>query len=150
MLIGKIIVSEEAGDWDVATTVRTIIKRVGDPVVWNAVSQAMRVLGRQFVLGRDISEAIKRSQDKGSKGYTHSYGMLGKTDYTAHDAGVPAGLFGTIDQVFVSDIKNAQDLAGVVLEQGAVDHRDVRMTLASRNGPILPLIENLVDWRGPC
>ena len=107
-------------------------------------------IGRQFVLGRDIGEAIKRSQDKESKGYTHSYDMLGKTAHIDHDAGVTASLFGTIDQVSVSDIKNAPDLAGVFLEQGAVDHHNVRMALASRNGPILPLIKNLVDWRGPC
>jgi hypothetical protein len=64
--------------------------------------------------------------------------MLGEAAHTAHMPGVTAGLFGTIDQVSVSNIKSA------------ADHRDVRMTLASRNGPILPLIDNLADWRGPC
>ena len=76
--------------------------------------------------------------------------MLGEAAHTAHMPGVPVGLFGTIDQVSVSNIKSAPDLADVVLEQGAADHRDVRMTLASRNGPILPLIDNTADWRGPC
>lgn len=86
MLTGKVIAPDEAGDWDIATTVRTMIKRVGDPVVRNAVSQAMKVLGRQFVLGRDIGEAIERSQENESKGYTHSYDMLGEAAHTAEDA----------------------------------------------------------------
>lgn len=86
MLTGRVIAPEEAADWDVAATVRAMIKRIGDPVIRNAVSQSMRVLGHQFVLGRDINEAVKRSSDFAAKGYTYSYDMLGEAAHTADDA----------------------------------------------------------------
>ncbi len=86
MLTGKVIAPEDAELWDVAGTVRAMIKRIGDPVIRKAVMQSMRVLGHQFVLGRDIGEAVRRSQEDGSKGYTHSYDMLGEAAHTADDA----------------------------------------------------------------
>ena len=86
MLTGKVIAPEEAQTWDVAGTVRAMIKRIGEPVVRNAVAQSMRVLGHQFVLGRDIGEAVTRGQANEAKGYTHSYDMLGEAAHTADDA----------------------------------------------------------------
>lgn len=86
LLTGKVIAPKDAQQWDIAGTVREMIKRIGDPVIRNAVAQSMRVLGHQFVLGRDIGEAVKRSKDNESKGYTHSYDMLGEAAHTADDA----------------------------------------------------------------
>ncbi|NQU57472.1 MAG: bifunctional proline dehydrogenase/L-glutamate gamma-semialdehyde dehydrogenase PutA, partial [Rhodospirillales bacterium] len=86
MLTGKVIAPEEADQMDIAGTVRAMIKRIGDPVIRNAVGQSMRILGHQFVLGRDIEEAVKRSGDNEAKGYTHSYDMLGEAAHSAADA----------------------------------------------------------------
>ena len=86
MLTGKVIAPEDAEQLDIARTVRAMIKRIGDPVIRNAVGQSMRILGHQFVLGRDIAEAVKRSGDNEAKGYTHSYDMLGEAAHTAADA----------------------------------------------------------------
>jgi len=86
MLTGKVIAPEDAEQLDIAGTVRTMIKRIGDPVIRTAVGQSMRVLGHQFVLGRDIEEAVKRGGDNAAKGYTHSYDMLGEAAHCAADA----------------------------------------------------------------
>ncbi len=86
MLTGKVIAPEDEEQLDIAGTVRSMIKRIGDPVIRNAVGQSMRILGHQFVLGRDIAEAVKRSGDNEAKGYTHSYDMLGEAAHTAADA----------------------------------------------------------------
>jgi len=86
MLTGKVIAPKEAEHWDMAVTLRAMIKRIGDPLVRNAVMRAMRVLGHQFVLGRDIDEAVRRSKENESNGYTHSYDMLGEAAHTADDA----------------------------------------------------------------
>jgi len=60
LITGKLIAPvDEKG---LADTLRVIVKRLGEPVVRTAVAQAMRELGRQFVLGRDISEATKRAR----------------------------------------------------------------------------------------
>ncbi len=46
----------------------------------------MRVLGRQFVLGRTISEALKEARSELEKGYRFSFDMLGEAAYTKNDA----------------------------------------------------------------
>ncbi len=43
-------------------------------------------MGKQFVLGRDIDEALKRSNPLFDKGYTYSYDMLGEAARTRDDA----------------------------------------------------------------
>ncbi|MFC6673793.1 bifunctional proline dehydrogenase/L-glutamate gamma-semialdehyde dehydrogenase PutA [Marinobacterium aestuariivivens] len=63
-----------------------MVKRLGEPVVRTAVAQAMKEMGRQFVLGRDIDEALKRAKKYESRGYTYSYDMLGEAARTDADA----------------------------------------------------------------
>ncbi|WP_113908085.1 bifunctional proline dehydrogenase/L-glutamate gamma-semialdehyde dehydrogenase PutA [Aliidiomarina celeris] len=65
---------------------RRMVRRLGLPVVRQATYQAMKMMGKQFVLGRTIEEALKNSRDKRDQGYTHSYDMLGEAALTAHDA----------------------------------------------------------------
>ena len=86
LLTGKVISQEDSSSWDLVSTMRQMIKRVGDPVVRTAVAQSMRVLGHQFVLGRTISEAVERAETLQAKGYTYSYDMLGEAAHTADDA----------------------------------------------------------------
>ncbi len=61
-------------------------KRIGAPAVRQGVRQAMRFLGHQFVLGETIGEALKRARGLESKGYRHSYDMLGEGARTWDDA----------------------------------------------------------------
>lgn len=63
-----------------------LIQRAGEPVIRSAMHQAMKIMGKQFVLGRSISEAIKNSQSYRAKGYTYSFDMLGETAFTDDDA----------------------------------------------------------------
>ncbi|MAS24278.1 MAG: bifunctional proline dehydrogenase/L-glutamate gamma-semialdehyde dehydrogenase [Oceanospirillaceae bacterium] len=84
MLTGKLIAP--AGEEGMSVTLRGMVKRLGEPVVRTAVGQAMKELGRQFVLGRDIQEATKRAKKLEAEGYTYSYDMLGEAARTAADA----------------------------------------------------------------
>lgn len=86
MLTGKVISLEERERWDVVANVRQLIKRAGEPVIRKAVGQAMKTLGHQFVLGRDINEAVTRAKHMEEKGYQYSYDMLGEAARTAKDA----------------------------------------------------------------
>lgn len=63
-----------------------IVARLGEPVIRQAVRQAMRVLGHQFVMGRTIGDALARARDDRAEGYTHSFDMLGEAARTACDA----------------------------------------------------------------
>ncbi|OXY80716.1 bifunctional proline dehydrogenase/L-glutamate gamma-semialdehyde dehydrogenase PutA [Oceanimonas doudoroffii] len=69
-----------------SSTLRGMVKRLGEPVVRTAVGQAMKEMGRQFVLGRNIEEALKRAQKYEARGYTYSYDMLGEAARTDADA----------------------------------------------------------------
>ncbi|MBE7636369.1 bifunctional proline dehydrogenase/L-glutamate gamma-semialdehyde dehydrogenase PutA [Sneathiella sp. P13V-1] len=86
MLTGKVITPEQGRNWDVVGNIRNLVRRAGEPVIRKAVGQAMRVLGHQFVLGRDIREAQNRASAMEKKGYTYSYDMLGEGARTAKDA----------------------------------------------------------------
>lgn len=63
-----------------------LVKRLGMPPVRAATRQAMRVMGHQFVLGETIAAALTRARSSETKGYRHSYDMLGEGARTARDA----------------------------------------------------------------
>ena len=64
----------------------TMLRKGGEPLVRRAVDVAMRMLGRQFVTGRTIEEAIANSKDREARGFRYSYDMLGEGAVTADDA----------------------------------------------------------------
>jgi len=81
---GKLI--KPVGKKGMVHTLRAMIRRVGMPVVRAAFDQAMKGMGRQFVLGRDLPEAMKHSKKYAARGYTYSYDMLGEAARTDADA----------------------------------------------------------------
>ncbi|MEM6973954.1 MAG: bifunctional proline dehydrogenase/L-glutamate gamma-semialdehyde dehydrogenase PutA [Pseudomonadota bacterium] len=83
MLTGRVL--DESGE-GLAKTLRGAVKRLGEPVIRTAVGQAMREMGRQFVLGRDIGEAMGRAEASEARGFSYSYDMLGEAARTDHDA----------------------------------------------------------------
>ncbi|MGI9436986.1 MAG: bifunctional proline dehydrogenase/L-glutamate gamma-semialdehyde dehydrogenase PutA [Geminicoccaceae bacterium] len=84
MLTGSILDDDDASG--LVGALRSAIRRLGEPVIRTAVERAMRELGGQFVLGRDIEEALSRAAEQESLGYTHSYDMLGEAARTKADA----------------------------------------------------------------
>jgi RHH-type transcriptional regulator, proline utilization regulon repressor / proline dehydrogenase / delta 1-pyrroline-5-carboxylate dehydrogenase len=85
MLTGR-LVSEGAAERDLAGALRRLLARSGEPVVRQAVTAALRVLARQFVMGRTIAEGLERAKPAERGGYRHSYDMLGEAARTAADA----------------------------------------------------------------
>ncbi|MEM6422659.1 MAG: proline dehydrogenase family protein, partial [Pseudomonadota bacterium] len=83
MLTGKVLDDDPAKP---GHSLRRLIRRVGEPVVRTAVSQAMKLLGRQFVLGETIETALSAAEALEEKGYTYSYDMLGEAARTEADA----------------------------------------------------------------
>nr|WP_232830775.1 bifunctional proline dehydrogenase/L-glutamate gamma-semialdehyde dehydrogenase PutA [Tropicimonas sp. IMCC34011] len=84
MLTGRILRDDDGGG--IAGTLRGAVRRLGEPAISRAARQAMRVMGAQFVLGRDIDEALSRAKSQGRQGYTHSFDMLGEAAMTQADA----------------------------------------------------------------
>ena len=58
----------------------------GEPLIRKGVDLAMRLLGRQFVTGRTIDEALANAREREAKGYTYSFDMLGEAARTRTDA----------------------------------------------------------------
>ena len=84
MVAGKLICRSDQNNFIEA--LRALVKKMGDPMVRTAVDQAMREMGRQFVLGQTIDEALKRAKNYELRGYTLSYDMLGEAARTNRDA----------------------------------------------------------------
>ncbi|MCF6304784.1 MAG: bifunctional proline dehydrogenase/L-glutamate gamma-semialdehyde dehydrogenase PutA [Rhodobacteraceae bacterium] len=107
LLTGKVL-DESQG---ITGLLRGMVKRIGEPVIRRAVGRAMREMGRQFVLGRDIPEALKRAGIAEKDGYTYSYDMLGEAAITKADAAkyqkAYADAIATVsDQCTDADIRN--------------------------------------------
>jgi RHH-type proline utilization regulon transcriptional repressor/proline dehydrogenase/delta 1-pyrroline-5-carboxylate dehydrogenase len=86
MLTGKLVRESELEVRDPVSFLRRLVARLGEPVVRTAFRHAMRIMGRQFVMGRDIEEAIERAaSDEGAR-YRHTYDMLGESALTETDA----------------------------------------------------------------
>jgi RHH-type proline utilization regulon transcriptional repressor/proline dehydrogenase/delta 1-pyrroline-5-carboxylate dehydrogenase len=85
MLTGRLLHAEPAEPY-LRGALHRLAVRSGEPVVRQAVTTAMRILGRQFVIGRTIEEAIERAREAERHGYRHSYDMLGEAARTAADA----------------------------------------------------------------
>ncbi|QSX33005.1 bifunctional proline dehydrogenase/L-glutamate gamma-semialdehyde dehydrogenase PutA [Shewanella avicenniae] len=86
MLTGKIIKLDKNIDGTPSNLLKRLVNRVGEPVIRQAMYAAMKIMGKQFVLGRSVKEALKNSEASRKLGYTHSYDMLGEAALTAKDA----------------------------------------------------------------
>ncbi|TSE11857.1 bifunctional proline dehydrogenase/L-glutamate gamma-semialdehyde dehydrogenase PutA, partial [Mesorhizobium intechi] len=83
MLTGRVL---DEGEGGIEGTLRSMVRRLGEPVIRKAVAAAMREMGEQFVLGRTIAEAVKRGRPMTQKGYLYSFDMLGEAARTEADA----------------------------------------------------------------
>ncbi len=86
MLTGEVLDPPEEHQRGMGSTLKRTMNRLGEPVIRTATLQAMKILGGQFVFGRDIDEALKRAKPERAKGLTHSFDMLGEAAMTFADA----------------------------------------------------------------
>lgn len=66
--------------------VASMLRKGGEPLVRKGVDLAMRLLGRQFVTGRTIAEALDNAREREARGYRFSFDMLGEGAATDADA----------------------------------------------------------------
>jgi len=86
LLTGKVLegAQDRSSNWKAA--LGRAVGRLGEPVVRTAVREAMKILGRNFVFGRTIDEALKRAAPEQRRGLSHSFDMLGEAAKTFGDA----------------------------------------------------------------
>jgi len=86
MLTGQLLQLDESTKNNPVHLLGKLVNRAGEPVVRTAMRQAMRIMGHQFVMGRTIGEALRRSAKGANNGYRYSFDMLGEAALTSADA----------------------------------------------------------------
>jgi RHH-type proline utilization regulon transcriptional repressor/proline dehydrogenase/delta 1-pyrroline-5-carboxylate dehydrogenase len=85
MLTGQLARWDDGGS-DFFGLLGKLAARSGEPIIREAVGAAMRILGRQFVMGRTIEDAMARARRQMAQGYRHSFDMLGEEAKTREAA----------------------------------------------------------------
>ncbi|WP_243637703.1 bifunctional proline dehydrogenase/L-glutamate gamma-semialdehyde dehydrogenase PutA [Brevundimonas sp. 357] len=83
MLTGKLVDVDDEARSDLPGFLKRIAGRLGEPVIRQAVATAVKIMGEQFVVGRTIESALKRSD---REEWLCSFDMLGEGARTAADA----------------------------------------------------------------
>jgi RHH-type proline utilization regulon transcriptional repressor/proline dehydrogenase/delta 1-pyrroline-5-carboxylate dehydrogenase len=144
LLTGKVL--EEANDksdnWRAA--LGRAVGRLGEPVIRTAVSQAMKILGKQFVFGRTIDEALKRAAPEQTKGWSHSFDMLGEAAKTHADAARYARAYaGALDTIAKNAKGGFRKAAGISVKLSALHPRYEWSHAAEAKAAILPVLREL-------
>src|SRR5262245_24888785 len=84
LVTGRIVETRSEGTLEQALA--SMLRKGGEPLIRRGVDLAMRLLGRQFVTGRTIEEALTNAREREERGYTFSFDMLGEAAMTAEDA----------------------------------------------------------------
>lgn len=86
MLTGKVVSLDIKDQQTPASAINRLMNKMSEPIIRQAMNQAMKIMGHQFVLGRTIKEAMKNSKNIRDKGFSYSFDMLGESALTASDA----------------------------------------------------------------
>ena len=86
MLTGRLVRLDPEDLSSPKSAIARVVGRIGEPVVRTAMRQAMRIMGHQFVMGRNINEALDNSLSGGNRQYRYTFDMLGEAALTAADA----------------------------------------------------------------
>ncbi|WP_435236947.1 bifunctional proline dehydrogenase/L-glutamate gamma-semialdehyde dehydrogenase PutA [Psychromonas sp. PT13] len=86
LLTGKVINLDSSKNHESSKILNRLVNKFSEPVIREVMNQAMKIMGFQFVLGRNIAEAQKKGSPYTGKGYTYSFDMLGESALTTEDA----------------------------------------------------------------
>ena len=86
MLTGQLVSLDREITQDTDSWIKRLTATMGEPVIRAAVMQAMKIMGGQYVLGRTISEGLKRGTKHNHKETRFSFDMLGEGARTEADA----------------------------------------------------------------
>ncbi len=86
MVAGRVVGADELPGNRGHGILRALLQRSGEALIRNMLRHAMRILGGQFVMGRNIEAALGRARDDEAKGFLHSYDMLGEAACTLADS----------------------------------------------------------------
>ena len=124
LLTGKVLegAQDRSTNWKAA--LGRAVGRLGEPVVRTAVREAMKILGRNFVFGRTIDEALKRAAPEQKEGLSHSFDMLGEAAKTFADAERYAAAYrGALDRIAKQSVGGFRKAPGISVKLTALHPR---------------------------
>ena len=86
MLTGRVVALRNYQQQSLGSVLGRLVSRVGEPVIRQSVTQGMRIMGKQFVMGRTVDEALQRARENDNAAYRYSFDMLGEAARTRADA----------------------------------------------------------------
>ncbi|MFO1397087.1 MAG: bifunctional proline dehydrogenase/L-glutamate gamma-semialdehyde dehydrogenase PutA [Burkholderiales bacterium] len=118
----------------------SLLRKGGEPLIRAGVDVAMRLLGRQFVLGRTIEEALANAAERAARGYRFSFDMLGEAALTAADAQRYEAAYAHAIDVIGHAARSAGPLAGpgISIKLSALHPRYVRAQRERVHAELLP------------
>jgi len=84
LVTGKLV--DSRSDSAMEQALSSLLRKGGEPLIRKGVDLAMRLLGKQFVTGRTIDEALDNAKPRVARGYCYSFDMLGEAAMTMDDA----------------------------------------------------------------
>lgn len=86
LLTGKVLEFGAPEEEKAGAIIRKLVGKLGEPTVREALRQAVKYIGTQFVMGTNIQEAMSRAKSAHKQGYMMSYDILGEGARTQKQA----------------------------------------------------------------
>ncbi|WGL16886.1 bifunctional proline dehydrogenase/L-glutamate gamma-semialdehyde dehydrogenase PutA [Microbulbifer bruguierae] len=150
MLTGNIVeldpdITEKPSTW-----MKRLVSRLGEPMVRTSMMQAMKIMGGQYVLGRNIKEALKRGPAENKPGTRFSFDMLGEGARTMADAQryfdaymMAIEAIGADNLKKSSDQRNVEEANGISIKLSALHPRYSELQRERVMGELLPKVKEL-------
>ena len=144
LLTGKVLDSAKDSTEGWTAALGRAVGRLGEPVIRAAVSQAMKILGKQFVFGRTIDEAMKRAAPECRQGLTHSFDMLGEAAKTHADAARYAKAYASALDRFAKEAEGGfRSSPGISVKLSALHPRYEWSHVEEAKAAMLPVLRAL-------
>lgn len=106
------------------STMNSLFSKLGEPIIREAMMKAMRLLGKQFVLGKTLMGAANNAKKWEDKNYRFSYDMLGEGARTSAQANKYFESYrGAILDIASLDGKNKKLRSGISVKLSALHPR---------------------------
>jgi len=144
LLTGKVLDNAKDSTEGWTAALGRAVGRLGEPVIRAAVSQAMKILGKQFVFGRTIDEAMKRAAPERRQGLSHSFDMLGEAARTHADAARYAKAYASaLDRIAKEAKDGFRKSPGISVKLSALHPRYEWSHIEEAKAAMLPVLRDL-------
>ncbi len=147
MLTGSIVEMDKAITRNPSKWMNSLIARSGEPVIRKAVMQAMKIMGREFVFGRNIKEGLKRQKKQPTHQRMMSFDMLGEGARTMADAERYFSLYSdaihAVGSAVKSDGSDPHDRSSISIKLSALHPRYENINAERIMAELLPKLIDL-------